>query len=129
MSIANDAVFTISAEVANARTVSVQLQTLNDNDLAEASVVDLYLSTDVAGDVLYTASTLTIAAGTDGTRIDNYAASGVHGSARFKSELDGDVDVVLTNSSDATFTVYMHLVLPNGKVRSTTAIAFVDDTP
>lgn len=116
-----------AAEAANARTVAVQLLDYAGAALAARAVVQAYVSTDATGDAPGDgAGTVALTAGTDGALLPGADASA---RATFVSEADGDLDIVLTDSADAGVTVYLHVVLPNGKVVSSSAIAFVDDTP
>lgn len=116
-----------AAEAANARSVAVQLKDLAGDDLAVRAVVQAYVSTDATGDAPGDgATTIALTAGTDGAILPGADASA---RATFVTEADGDLDIVLTDSADAGATVYLHVVLPTGKVVSSAAIAFVDDTP
>ena len=114
-----------TAEAADARTVSVQLNDHLGAALAHRAVVQGFISTDANGDSPGDGgSTIVVTAGTDGAVIatDESGFTAV-------SESDGDLDLVLTDSADAAQTVYLHIVLPTGKLASSAAIAFADDTP
>lgn len=114
-----------SAEAADARTVSIQLKDHLGGDLAHRCVVQVYLSEDANGDLPGDGvAEISISSGTDGEIIsaDEYGATLV-------SEADGDLDVLLTDGTDSAVTVYLHVVLPTGKIKSSAAIAFADDTP
>lgn len=131
----NAATFTIGAEAANARNVLVELKTANTrgatlHDVSAKEVVDLYLSSDAAGDMIVNAAGTGIVptAGVDGSLIDTAIAS-TKASWKMRSEADGDLNVVLTNAGDENETVYLNVVLASGKVVTSGAIAFVDDTP
>lgn len=130
MSIANAATLTVGAETANAITVNVQLNQTGDNPISQASVVDLYLSSDAAGQTVVNAAGTGIVptAGADGSMIDTSITT-TQAAWKMVSESDGDLDVVLTNAGDETESVYLNLRLPNSKVVTSTVLAFVDDTP
>lgn len=130
MAIPARATLTISAEAANSRTVAVQLQNGSGVDLVNRGVVEMYLSSDSAGDtpIASTASDSVITSGTDGAVVSASAATGVN-ATMFVSEVDGDIDVVITNATDQAKTVYLNVIMPNGKIVTSSAIAFVDDTP
>lgn len=128
MGIANDVSFVIGAETANAITLNLQLLTINGEDLGSKGVVDMYLSSDALGNTVVNAvgTGILFTAGTDGSVIDN-AITGTKASVKMVSEDDGDLDVVLTNSGDETETVYVNVVLANGKVKTSGAVAFIDN--
>jgi len=115
----------VSAEAANARTVSLQLLDRENRDLAMRAGVWGYLSSDPNGDVLEPHSaTLTIAGGTDGIVVPNAAANAAGHSAFWAiSEADGDIDLTITQTSGAD-TFYVVIVLPNGELFVSPAIAF-----
>ncbi len=126
------AVFTVGgSEVANARTVGIQLKDLAGVDLAVRSTLFGYLSSDAAGDTLEVSGNFVVTSGADGTLL---VASGDDAGVDvvlfpIRSEADGDIDLVVTNPADGAPDVYLHLVLPNGKSVASTIIAFADDTP
>lgn len=131
----NAASFTIGAEVANARTVAVQLGHRGTagaaaRNVGSKRVVDMYLSSDAAGDAVVNAATTGIVptAGADGSLLDS-AITATKASFKVKTEADGQVDVVLTNAGDEAETVFLNVVLGNGQVATSGAIAFLDDTP
>ena len=116
----NGATFTISGESGNAITVNVQLE---ENGQAAGNCTGIaYLSSDTAGDVLEAgAAGLSIAVGTDGL-IETVAASGVP-VFFFKSESDGDLDVVVTQTGADTH--YLNIVHPDGiNVTTSAALTF-----
>jgi hypothetical protein len=113
-------VVAISAEVANARTVSVQFLDRGSRDeMGERVSVAYYLADDVAGDTPATvAPSGGLAAGTDGAVIEWTAnLSGVA-----TSEVDGDLDITITEVGVKSY--YLILVLPDGKLFSSGQIAF-----
>lgn len=112
--------FTIGDEAANAITVAVQLNNAAGAALAARSNLYAYLSDDEDGDsIVADAPDGGIAAGTDGF-LDPVTAGK---SFRFTSEVDGDFDLVITHAGGAK-TVYLIVVLPNGKLVASGAIAF-----
>lgn len=117
-SVVGGASFTIGAEGSNAITVNVQLTGQYGRDLTQRARVGWYLSADANGDALASAVD-SVAAGTDGIVVSN--TTGLHGWA--VSEADGDIDLVITEA-DATPTVYLVIVLPNGSLAVSSAIVF-----
>lgn len=110
---------TLTAESSNARTQSLQLTDALGANLAKHGVVRVYLSNDAHGDAIATAGTPSgLAAGTDGL----YQQLTQHLSGFFTSEADGDIDVTITNTG--TGSVYLVVVLPNGTLKVSGAIAF-----
>lgn len=113
--------YTIGAEATNAITVAVQL---NGPDPAQSlpgvGVVEMWLSDVSTGIGLNgTAPSGGVAAGTDGAVLTAYTA-GKHWSAQ--SEVDGDIDIVLTETSVDTW--YLATKLPNGTIKVSDAITF-----
>ena len=112
------AAFTIGADAGTTITVNIQLKDWNGQDLAFAAAIPFYLSSDAAGQVIASATSGGIAAGTDGTIIEWTANL----SGMMISEADGDIDVVLTEAGAGTW--YLNLVLPGGKIVTSGAITF-----
>jgi hypothetical protein len=118
------AVITVNAEVAHpTHSIECNIQ-LNDcfaAALAVVGVIEAYLSTDALGkDINATVTpTADLAKGTDGS----LAILTAYQAYRLISEADGDIDVVLAKT-DGAATVYLNLVLPNGKIITSTAITF-----
>lgn len=112
-------VFTIGAEASNEIAIAVQfMDRENGNEMSEKVAVLGWLSSDSAGDTLATAPDGGTVVGTDGTFIPWTAGlAGV-----FKSEADGDLDLVLTESSTGSW--YLNLVMPDGKIYTSTAMTF-----
>lgn len=112
--------FSISAEVANARTASIQfVDRENGNELAERVAAMFYLADDVNGDTpSAVAPSGGLAAGTDGAVIE--WATNLSGWAI--SEVDGDLDITITEAGVKSY--YLILVMPDGKLVSSGAIAF-----
>lgn len=99
--------------------VAVQfVDRLNGNLMADEVTVLWYLSTDVTGQVLASAPSGGIAIGTDGLLIEWTA--NVAGIAT--SEVDGDLDVNLTETGQGNF--YLNLIMPDGKRMVSTVIDF-----
>lgn len=110
---------TLTAEAANARTQSLQFTDENGADIVVPVIVDVYLSLASTGiDIVGTAAT-SLLAGTDGSVLD---ASVTGKLTKFQTEADGDLDVVITDS--AVRTVYLCVVLPDGTIAVSSAIAF-----
>lgn len=110
---------TLTAESGNARTQSLQLTDATGADLAKRGMVQVYLSNDANGDTIATAGNPAgLAAGTDGL----YQQLTQHLAGFFTSEADGDIDVTITNTGSGS--VYLVVVLPNGALKVSGAIAF-----
>lgn len=114
------ATFSIAAEAANAITVSVQLTDPDGDDVAVASVVRIYTSSDSAGQALRNPPTTAHAAGTDGTLLSTDGTLNVQ---NYTTEADGDLDIVITDASGAQ-TYYLNVVLPTGKIVTSSVITF-----
>ena len=113
------ATFTVGAEATNAINVAVQLNDGNGQAMARACALPFYLADDAAGlTPSTTAPNSGIAIGTDGALIESVA--NLSGTAI--SELDGDIDITLTDTGTPTF--YLVLVLPNGELAISDAITF-----
>lgn len=118
--VASASTLTVGAEAGNAITVAIQLKDANSADLAVRSSLFAYLSDDANGDsIVATAPDGGVAAGTDGVLIPVVADKAFH----LVSEADGDIDVAITHAAGAK-TVYLILVLPNGKLKASGAITF-----
>jgi hypothetical protein len=112
------ATFAIGADAGGTISVGIQLQDGNAADLAVRGSVFAYLSNDANGDAIATtAPDGGWAIGTDGLLIPVVAGK----AAQLVSEADGDIDITITESGTATW--YLILVLPNGKLVASTAIA------
>lgn len=128
--IANRVSFTLGAEVANARTVAVQLKTINQLNLNEPAAVKMYLSTDAAGLAPVNPAVNGVVP-TDsgaGALVDTTITTTQAGWQSVSSAA-GLINLTLTNAADANVTTYLNVILPNGKVVTSSAIAFLDDTP
>lgn len=109
----------VGAEAGNAIVVSIQLQDMNGNDLANRGSVLAYLSDDANGDsVAATAPDGGVAIGTDGLAIPLVAGK----CFLLTSEADGDIDLELTESGADTW--YLVVVLPHGELAVSGAITF-----
>lgn len=112
-------VFTIGAEASNEIPISVQLvDRENGNEISGDVALFGYISSDSAGQALATAPDGGTVIGTDGVFIPWTA--GLAG--MFIPETDGDLDLVLTESSTGSF--YLNLVMPDGKRYTSTAMTF-----
>ena len=112
-------VFTIGSEAANAINVSIQLtDRKNGGDISERVALMWYLASNATGDAIATAPDGGIAIGTDGLLIEH--TNNVAGVV--VSEVDGDIDVTITESTAKTF--YLVLVAPDGKLYPSAAITF-----
>lgn len=109
----------IGAQVSRTRTVSLQLKDSIGNNLAVRANIRWFLSDDTAGDTfIVTAVDGGVAAGTNG-----WVSQGVAGKQGIAhSEANGTIDLAITHS--VTKTVYMGVVLPDGSIIMTGAIAF-----
>jgi hypothetical protein len=89
-------------------------------DMKYRSVVGVYLSTDTAGDTMGSA---TESNGfdilTDGTILVEHTADVYQ---TLLSEADGDIG--LTIDIKASYTVYVNVILPNGRIVTSTALAY-----
>jgi hypothetical protein len=107
------------AEGGNAINVAIQLKDANGADLAVRGNVYGYLSDDANGDSLIgTATSGTVVIGTDGVMQVMEAKK----SFRLTSESDGDIDITITEAGVKT--LYLILVMPNGKLVASGAITF-----
>lgn len=115
-----DAKFSVGTEAADAINVVVQLvDRENGNEVGERIGLMWYLSSDANGDAIASAPSGGIAIGTDGLLIEwtaNVAGFVI-------SEVDGDIDVTLTETGDGYF--YLVLVMPDGKRMVSGIIDFV----
>ena len=110
-----DATFSISD--GNPSAVTVQLRDADGNDMAERVSVPFYLTSDANGDALASAPGGGIAIGTDGLMIEELANQ----SGLLVSESDGDIDINVTDTTDA-YTAYLVLVMPNGRLQVSSVI-------
>lgn len=114
------ATYTIGAETTNAITVNVQLKDAQGKDLAVRNAVHAYLSNDATGDTIESASAgLSVAAGTDGLIIE----TATDNCFLMISESDGDIDVVVTETTGAN-TMYLVLVMPDGRIVPSAVLTF-----
>lgn len=96
--------------------VSLQLKDYAGNDLKEIGRVTCYITSDAAG--LLTDTVTSIIINTDGIlhKIEDTK------SYELISATDGDIDLTLDGVTNET--VYLHVVLPNGRVKHSAAITF-----
>ena len=115
-----DATITVGTKASHAFPVLIQLLGPSGIDMTHSSVIDVYLSTDAAGDTMASA---TESAGldilTDGTILCEQTADVLQ---TLKSEADGDIGLTVT--LQASYTVYLVVVLPNGRVIISSALAY-----
>lgn len=115
-----DATITVGSATSHAYPVTIQLLGQSGKDMKYSSVVDFYLSTDADGDTMASA---THSAGldilTDGTIIKEHTADVYQ---TLKSESDGDIGLTVTLQD--SYTVYGHVILPNGRIVSSAAMAY-----
>jgi hypothetical protein len=117
---AHSATFTIGAEAANAITVNIQLKNAMGRDLSIRNAVLAYLSNDANGDSIEAASAgLSVAIGTDGV-LSELATDNTF---MLISEVDGDIDVVVTETTGAN-TMYLVLVMPDGRLVPSAVLTF-----
>lgn len=110
---------TVSAEVANVVTVSMQLKTLGDVDLIRQGVVWGYLSDDALGNSLAaTAPSGGWAIGTDGVILDLIAGK----FAIFISEDNGKLDFEVTETGTGEW--YFISLLPHGFIVPSDPLTF-----
>ena len=114
-------VITVNAEVPNSITVNIQVQNFEKEDIGESRVFMAFLSDASTGlDVTGTAPNGGVAGGTDGDILSEMTADKVF---LLQTELDGDVDVVLTDSGTPTF--YLVCIDPaDGRQTVSDAITF-----
>lgn len=112
-------IFTIGAEATNAINVAIQLVDRdNGNEITERVGMTWYLASNATGDAIATAPDGGIAIGTDGLLLEWTA----NVSGLVVSEVDGDIDVTITESTAKSF--YLVLVAPDGKLYPSAAITF-----
>lgn len=112
-------VFSVGAENAGAGTINVAVQLVdrkNGGEISEAVGLLWYLSADAAGQTIATAHSGGCAIGTDGFLIEWTANL----SGMVISEADGDIDITFTEAG--ALTVYLNLVMPDGKIYTSPAI-------
>ncbi len=111
--------FTIGDEIANVRNVAVQLKDSAGVNLAVRANVLAYLSTDSGGgNLVATAPDGGVAIGANGVAIPLVADKAF----RLTTNATGAVDLDIEESGDATY--YLTLVMPDGRLVVSNAIAF-----
>lgn len=115
-----DADFTVGAEAADVINVAVQLvDRFNGNEVGERVALPFYLADDANGDTpATTPPSGGLAIGTDGAAIEWTADL----AGLLISEVDGDIDVDITDTGTPTF--HLVLVMPDGKLQVSPAITF-----
>jgi len=122
-----DAEFTIGDEAADAINVAIQLKGPSSTDLQARASVLAYLSDDAYGDsVVATEPSGAVAIGTDGLLIPILTGASAAELAKsifqLTSESDGDIDIDITEAGAKT--LYLVLVMPDGRLVVSDAIAF-----
>jgi hypothetical protein len=116
------ATFAIGTETAgDAITVGVTLLGTDKAAIDFVACCDFYLSSDTAG-LTPVAIPTSIAAGTDGAVVNVDAAT----SGKLITEVTGECDLVITGDTGAD-TVYLNVILPNGKIVTSGAIVIEAD--
>lgn len=110
--------FVIGDETTGVRNVAIQLKTVAGADLAVRGSVIAYLSADANGDAVTALDLESVAIGTDGLAIPIVAKQAFV----LVSEADGDIDLDI--DSNANGTLYLVLVMPNGRLVASAAITF-----
>lgn len=114
-----DASFTIGADAGTTVTINIQLKYDKSRSDSVRRSVFAYLSDDANGDsIVATAPSGGWAAGTDGVLIPVVTGKAAH----LVSESDGDIDVVITEAGAKT--LYLILVMPNGRLVASSVITF-----
>ena len=105
------ATITVGAEVANVRTIAIQLKDGQGRDLAQRAGVQVAVFADANGDAFaVTGGSTGIAVGADGALVAIVAKK----LFQAISEADGDIDLTWTDTG--TEAAYLGVILPNGKV-------------
>lgn len=122
-----DAAITVGTEAANAINVAIQLKDSKGNDCPSRRTILAYLSDDAYGDsIVATEPNTSVLIGTDGLLIPllTGAAGAELNMSVFMlvSEVDGDIDITITNTTADTF--YLILVMPDGRLLASGAITF-----
>ena len=118
------ATMVVGTEALNVINVTVQLEDGAGDDMARASCIAFYLSSDADGQVLEGTGPDTIAIGTDGVIIPSGGDSVITG--MLVSEADGDIDLDITKTGADTF--YLNLVMPDGSLSTSGVITFDSTT-
>ena len=118
---AYDATISVGTESSGAIDLTIQLLDFAGNDLAVRGVVYLYFSSDTTGDATSDMDSLDISTNTaDGDSLavlaNNYFM--------LISESDGDICV--TADDDGAGSVYANIVLPNGKIVTSSVVTFTE---
>ena len=110
-----DAVITVGTNTAGSFPISIQLYGDNGKELTSAGCVFCYLAKDADGQTICAdgTDTTSLAGGTDGLMVEA-AGFATAVSGHFVSEADGDIDITAIVIS--TKTMYLVVVLPNGRM-------------
>ena len=116
----NTATFAIGTQAVQSRTVSVTLKTAAGAAISHAGVVDVYLSDASTGlDIAATAPSGGVAIGSAGKVLAAITAGKL---IKVVTNATGGVDLILTENTAKSF--YICIVLPNGRIIVSSAIAF-----
>jgi hypothetical protein len=108
--------FTVGAS--DTGTVGIQLTDANGDDISGGGCVRGYFSSIATGITPSGTPPTVFAIGTDGEMYDEDISS----IFTLISELDGDIDIVVTEAGAATW--YLVIILPNGALAVSSAIVF-----
>ena len=119
----SDCTITVGAEATNVINVAVQLLGFDAENLSDRGCVHWYLSGDADGDGMLATepTTMPVAIGTDGVVLEDWDST------------TDKVGCVISNATGAfdldigdtgTPTMYLVVVLPNGRVKASAAITF-----
>jgi len=125
-----DGTFIVAAEDTNAILVSLQIEDPSGDAWPEMLVVDIYCTSDAAGETVAAPSNidLTVETGDAGMVVYDDIAS--TGSASVRTNDAGLVQMTFTNDEDEAVTdFYVTAILPNGKYVVSGVLDFADDTP
>lgn len=122
-----DAVITVGEEAADVINVAIKLKGPSSADLAVRASILAYLSDDAYGDsVVATEPSGAVAIGTDGLLIPILTGASAAELAKsifqLTSESDGDIDIDITEAGAKT--LYLVLVMPDGRLVVSDAITF-----
>jgi len=115
-----DVKFTVGTEAADVINVALQIvDRHNGNEVGDAVTAFWYLSSDSDGQTPAATGPDTLAIGTDGALIE--WAANLSGLITFES--DGDADINFGEAGDEFY--YLNIVMPDGKLMTSTIIDFV----
>lgn len=112
--------FTVNANVDDTITVNVQLLNQDSGNLTSVGLVKWWISTDAAGLVMSTALHGSVAAGSNGTVVNEVSAK----SGFALSNADGEIDFDLLHVGDRT--VYLCIGLPDGSIDVSSVLTYTE---